>query len=61
MRFHFHDPFDPRDPKEPREHYEDCPALADDAEACTCAEADEIAYDEAMERRVDALRDQEGE
>ena len=59
MTFHFRDPFDPRDPPEPREHYEECPVAAADApdRDCTCAEADAIAYDDAMERRGDALRD----
>ena len=59
---HFRDPFNPRDPPEPREHYEDCPVSAIDGTPdrdCTCAEVDAIAYDDAMERRGDALRDRD--
>lgn len=57
----FRDPFDPREPDQPREHYEDCPVRAEDAADgdCTCAQADIDTYEDAMERRVDALRDRE--
>lgn len=49
------DPLDPRDPPGDRPHWDTCPGVDD----CDCAEHEDDGYDDAMERKVDAMRDEE--
>ena len=51
----------PRNPYEMPEHDEDCPMLDDPHEACICEQREIDRYDDAMEARVDAMRDRENE
>ena len=50
------------DPPEEREHYPACPATADDGDEpgeCTCAETVVAAFDDEMDRRIDAWKDRD--
>ena len=48
-------------PYEMTDHYDDCPMFEDPDEECLCEQREMDRYEDAMEARVDAMRDRENE